>query len=123
MSLWLMIFGGALALFWGAAHIFPTRSVVAGFGELSSDNRRVLIMEWIAEGLTLIFLGVLVLLVCPSVAVEHSARLAVRACAAMLVALATLSAATGARTSNLPMRLCPLVKLTAAGLLIAGTWG
>jgi hypothetical protein len=66
---------------------------------------------------------VLVLLVCPSVAVEHSARLAVRACAAMLVALATLSAATGARTSNLPMRLCPLVKLTAAGLLIAGTWG
>ena len=123
MSLWLMIFGGALALFWGAAHIFPTRSVVAGFGELSSDNRRVLIMEWIAEGLTLIFLGVLVLLVCPSVAVEHSARLAVRACAAMLVALAILSAATGARTSNLPMRLCPLVKLTAAGLLIAGTWG
>lgn len=32
MSLWLMIFGGALTLIWGAAHIFPTRSVVAGFG-------------------------------------------------------------------------------------------
>ena len=113
MSLWLMIFGGVLTLIWGAAHIFPTRSVMAGFGELAPD----------AEGMTLTFLGVLVLLVCPSVAVEHSARLAVRACAAMLVALATLSAATGARTSNLPMRLCPLVKLTAADLLIAGTWG
>ena len=30
MNLWLMIFGGALALIWGAAHIFPTRSLVAG---------------------------------------------------------------------------------------------
>jgi hypothetical protein len=122
MNLWPMIFGGTLILIWGAAHIFPTRSVVAGFGDLSPDNRRILTMEWIAEGMALMFLGVLVLLVCRSVAAEPSARLAVRACAGMLVALATLSAATGARTKPLPMRLCPLVKVTAAGLLILGTW-
>jgi hypothetical protein len=122
MNLWPMIFGGTLILIWGAAHIFPTRSVVAGFGDLSPDNRRILTMEWIAEGMTLMFLGVLVLLVCRSVEAEPSARLAVRGCAGMLVALATLSTATGARTKVLPMRLCPLVKITAAGLLIFGTW-
>jgi hypothetical protein len=94
MNLWLIIFGGAIILIWGTAHIFPTRSVVAGFGDLAPDNRRILTMEWIAEGMTLMFLGV----------------------------LATLSAATGARTKSLPMRLCPLVKITAAGLLVFWTW-
>jgi hypothetical protein len=122
VNLWLMEAGGAISILWGAAHIFPTRSVVAGFGVLSTDNRRILIMEWVAEGLTLIFIGVLVLLVCRNAGMEASARLVVRAIAVMLTAMAALTAATGARTGVLPMRLCPFVKLTAAGLLIAGSW-
>jgi hypothetical protein len=122
MNLWL-ISGGALCLIWGVAHLFPTRSVVAGFGELSPDNHRILTMEWLAEGMTLMFLGLVVMLVSRDVAVEASARLVVRACAGMLVALAALSAATGAQTRILPMRICPWVKFTAACLLVAGSWG
>ena len=45
---------------WGVAHLVPTRSVVAGFGAISVDNRRVLRMEWVAEGLMMVFVGVLV---------------------------------------------------------------
>jgi hypothetical protein len=41
----------------------------------------------------------------------------------MLVIMAGLTAATGARTSILPMRFCPFVKLTSAALLLVGSWG
>jgi hypothetical protein len=54
--------GGVLVL-WGVAHIAPTRSVASSFGSLSVDNRRVLVMEWVAEGFTHIFVGLLVILI------------------------------------------------------------
>ena len=41
----------AVLLTWGAAHLLPTRAVADGFGNISQDNRRVLVMEWIAEGI------------------------------------------------------------------------
>jgi hypothetical protein len=43
-----------LVSLWGVAHLVPTRSVVAGFGSISLDSRRVLTMEWMAEGLTML---------------------------------------------------------------------
>lgn len=59
----LLIIGAALPLIWGIAHIFPTRSVVSGFGEISPDNRIIIAMEWIIEGVALIFIGVMVIIV------------------------------------------------------------
>jgi len=43
---------GAIAL-WGVAHVLPTRRVVVGFEPLSTDNRRVLVQEWLAEAVTM----------------------------------------------------------------------
>lgn len=37
---------------WGVAHAVPTRQVVAGFGPITVDNRRVLLQEWLAEAFT-----------------------------------------------------------------------
>jgi hypothetical protein len=48
---------------WGVAHLFATRGVVTGFGELTPDNRRIITMEWTVEGVTLVSLGMLVALV------------------------------------------------------------
>jgi hypothetical protein len=31
----------------------PTRKVVAGFGPISADNRRVILQEWLAEAFTM----------------------------------------------------------------------
>lgn len=45
----------------------------------------------------------------------------IRAYAIMLLVLAGLSAMTGARTSVLPMKICPFVKTACAVLLFAGT--
>ncbi len=39
----LLYSGSAFILFWGVAHLFPTRSVVSGFGEISIDNKRIII--------------------------------------------------------------------------------
>ena len=114
--------GAAISFLWGLGHLMPTRNVVADFGEISADNRRIITMEWILEGLTLSFLGVLVALVVHLVGVGQPATVIVaRACAAMLFLMAGVSAATGARTSVLPMKLCPIVKSVAAGLMVAGT--
>lgn len=38
---------------WGVAHVVPTRQVVAGFGPVGADNRRVIVQEWLAEAFTM----------------------------------------------------------------------
>jgi len=55
----LLYLGSALPLVWGASHLLATKSVVKGFGDISLDNRRIITMEWIVEGVALIFIGVL----------------------------------------------------------------
>lgn len=122
MSAVLLYTGSIMILAWGVAHLMPTSGVVRGFGPLSEDNRRIITMEWIAEGMTLCFIGLLVLI--PVVTAGADTRIVVfaaRSCAAMLLVLAALSSFTGARTSILPMRLCPVVKTFVAALFLAGT--
>jgi hypothetical protein len=63
----LLYAASALVSAWGLAHLVPTRAVVAGFGPISVDNRRVLTMEWVAEGITMLFVGVVWFKACPFV--------------------------------------------------------
>lgn len=117
----LLYIGSAVAIVWGIAHMVPTRSVVSGFGPISVDNRRILTMEWLAEGASLCFLGVLVLLVTVLAGPQAGAALIVYvAAAAMLLVMAGLTLFTGARTSIVPIKVCPAVKTVAAVLIILG---
>ncbi|MFH0847077.1 MAG: hypothetical protein V1894_03330 [Chloroflexota bacterium] len=116
----LLIYAASIVItIWGVAHIIATKSVVAGFGAVSPDNRRIITMEWIGEGLALCFIGVLVALVTildePTTQATFTVYLA---SAVMLLVMAGLTATTGARTSILPMKLCPWVKTAAAVLII-----
>ncbi len=116
-----LLYAGAAAIFlWGAAHVAATRGVVAGFGELSPDNRKIITMEWIAEGLALCFVGALVFVA--RVFLGGAGGVVYLASAAFLLVLAVLSSFTGARTSVLPMKLCPFVKTAAAAAFILGTF-
>lgn len=109
--------GAGIIFSWGIGHLIPTRSIVSGFEDLSADNRRIITMEWLAEGLTLCFLGVLVVASVLVVGADHrAARVVARACAIMLFVMAGVSAFTGARTAILPMKLCPYVK-SAVGIM------
>ena len=53
-NLILLYSGSAFISLWGVAHLFPTRSVVSDFEEISLDNKRIITMEWITEGIALI---------------------------------------------------------------------
>ena len=107
----LLYVGSIVIILWGIAHIIPTKSVVGGFGSLSIDNTRIITMEWVAEGMTLMFIGILVLvstwIIGPS---SPAGRLVFSAAAGMLFVMAVWSGFTGARTSILPMKACPFVK-------------
>jgi hypothetical protein len=115
--------GSALAVIWGAAHLAATRSVVNGFGEISRDNRLIITQEWIAEGVAMIFVGVLAVLVTAIEGPGDPVSLIVyRASAGVLVILATLTAATGARTPIVPFKICPFLLTIVAALFVVGSF-
>jgi hypothetical protein len=118
----LVYIAAAVTCAWGIAHLFATRGVVAGFGELTSDNRRIITMEWIVEGVALISLGSLVAAV---TAVDGSSSVSSAAYAvaiATLAVLAVVSLFTGFRVAFLPFRLCPFIFGASALLIAAGAW-
>lgn len=116
--------GAAVVILWGIAHIaIPTRSIVDGFGPISPDNRRILLMEWLMEGVLLIFIGAVVASVTLLAPVtEPSVMVVYRVSAAVLVVMAFVSHFTGARTAILPMKLCPAIFLIAATLIFLPTF-
>lgn len=119
----LFYFGAAVIFLWGLGHLIPTRNIVAGFGFLSLDNKRIITMEWLAEGLTLCFLGILVAIMVSHVGPAQTAtHLVARICSIMLFVLAVVSAFTGARTTILPMKLCPFIKSGVAIIWMAATF-
>ena len=118
----IMLYVGSIVITaWGVAHILPTKSVVTSFGQISEDNKLIITMEWIAEGLTLSFIGLLVLFISIFVGSQNPGSLIVyRLSAVMLVIMAGLTLLTGARTSIVPIKICPLVKATVAILFFLG---
>ena len=120
MDLILLYLGSGLTVIWGVAHLFPTKSVVQGFGEISIDNKRIITMEWIIEGLALIFIGVLVFTVTvidPSNVVSTAVYFI---SVIMLLVMALLSLFTGFKISFLPFKLCPFIFTTSAVLIVIG---
>lgn len=118
----LLYIGSALPLFWGAAHLFPTRSVVRGFGNISLENRRIITMEWIIEGVSLIFIGAIVASV---TYVDHTSaisRTIYWICFIMLNTLSGISLLTGFKVSFLPFKLCPLIFTTSSILILLGSY-
>ncbi|MBM3701307.1 MAG: hypothetical protein FJW68_10430 [Actinobacteria bacterium] len=119
----LIYISSAVIIIWGIAHITPTKSVVAGYGDISRDNKLVFIMEWIAEGITLIFIGALTLLINILNGYQNPASLNVfRISAVMLIIMAVLTAFTGARTKIVFFKICPFVKTIAAVLLLLAVY-
>jgi len=117
----LLYLGAGIIILWGIAHLIPTKAIVDGFGPISVDNRRVIAMESIAEGLTLCFIGVLVILVTSLGGYQSSvANIVYLACGVMLLIMALLTAMTGARTPILPYKICPVVKTVVAILFFLG---
>ncbi len=92
MTNYIMLYTGSMILIgWGIFHIVPTSRLIKFFGSISEDKKRIITMEWIAEGLTLCFIGTLVLFV--THLTDSPSRLSnvvFRASALMLVVMAVV---------------------------------
>ncbi len=90
------------------------------FGDISADNKNIITMEWIVEGISLIFIGILIAAVTaiePKTPVSTAVYLASSSC---LIILAIISLFTGFKIGFLPFRLCPIIFSSSAILIILG---
>ncbi len=113
----LLYLASLLLVVWGVVHLFPTKNVVKGFGDISLDNQHVITMEWINEGVMLIFIGVLTAAVTLVDPTNLVARTVYWLAIIMLNALSIISLFTGSKVNFLPYRLCPII-FTGSSLLI-----
>jgi hypothetical protein len=117
----LLYLGAFFTFAWGVAHLFPTRSVVKGFGEISQDNQRIITMEWIVEGVSLIFIGLLVAIVTLVESGSSLARVVYCLCFVELNVLSIVSLFTGFKVNFLPFRLCPVIFTGSSVLILLGS--
>jgi len=118
----LLYIASAITGLWGVAHLFATRGVVTGFGDLSPDNRRIITMEWITEGIALISTAAFVAVATafkPEAPVSDAVYMVA---IGTLVVLAVVSLFTGFRIKFLPFRLCPFLFSVSAVLIAWGAW-
>ena len=114
---------GSFLLFgWGIAHLFPTRNVVLGFGDISLDNKRIITMEWITEGVALIFIGLLVAVATYLDRTSLVSKAVYWTSFAALNVLSIVSLFTGFRNSFIAFKLCPLIFSSASALIIIGAY-
>ena len=116
----LLYAGSALTGLWGLAHLFPTKSVVRGFGDITIDNEHIITMEWILEGVALVWIGALVATVTAVDATTIVSRSVYIVSAVGLLVFAGVSVFTGFKVKFLPFRLCPFIFTSAAILILLG---
>ena len=107
-------------LAWGIAHLFPTNSIVEGFGGISIDNQRIITMEWIIEGVALIFLAVIIASVTYIDYTSIISKTIYLIAALMLITLTVVSFFTGFKINFLPFRLCPVIFIASSVLILLG---
>ncbi len=118
----LLYVGSAFLLFWGIAHLIPTRNVVRGFGEISPDNKRIITMEWIVEGACLIFMAAIVSMLTFIDYTNGISKLVYWISFLMLNILSIISLFTGFKVKFLPFKLCPAIFATASILILVGSF-
>jgi hypothetical protein len=113
-----VLIGAILTLLWGISHLFPTKNVVKDFGEISQDNKLIITMEWIIEGASLIFIGLLVILISFLGGIENKVVIYVNIISSvMLFSLAVISLFTGFKVNFIVFKLCPVI-FTVSGIFI-----
>ena len=118
----LILIGCGVLFLWGIAHIFPTKMIADGFGDIGKDNRITIIMTWASEGFTMLFVGALVSLFVIIGEIDTTGgRIALWLSAGFLGFLAFWHAITGARTKVIPMKLCPFIIGTSAVMILVGS--
>ena len=118
----LLYLGSALPFIWGISHLLPTKSVVSEFGDITLENKRIITMEWIIEGVALIFIGVIVATVTYIDYTHTISRAIYWLSFLMLNTLSAISIFTGFKINFLPYKLCPIIFTSSSSLIIIGCY-
>ncbi|MHB8055936.1 MAG: hypothetical protein ACYDH3_11885 [Candidatus Aminicenantales bacterium] len=118
----LLYVSAALTGLWGVAHLFATKGVVKGFGDLKTANRRIITMEWIVEGVALLSIAAFVVAATAADPASSVSTAVYAVAIGALVVLAIVSLFTGFRVAFLPFRLCPIIFTISALLIAWGAW-
>lgn len=114
--------GAGFTTLWGIAHLFPTKNVVSDFGDISPDNRHIITMEWIVEGVALIFIGVLVAMVTFVNAASPVSQAVYWLTFIGLNVLSIVSLFTGFKVNFIMFKLCPIIFSGASILILLGIY-
>ena len=119
MATVLALLAAGVVVLWGVAHVIPTRNVLA---PITVDNRRVVLQEWLVEAAAMWGIAALVI-VCTVVggAASEVTSWVYRVAASLLVALAVVTALTGARTKVIWFKICPVLLTSSAVLLLVAS--
>jgi hypothetical protein len=118
-----LIYGASIVTcLWGVAHLAATRGVVKGFGDLTADNRRIITMEWIAEGVALISTAAFVAAVTAIQPGALASQVVYAVAIVTLLVFMIVSFFTGFKVAFLPFKLCPLIFGVSAILICWGAW-
>lgn len=112
--------GGSITFVWGVAHLFPTKSIVKGFGNISIDNKHIITMEWIIEGIALMFIGIIVIGVTIVDSTSNVSLFIYFSSILALLILTIVSLYTGYKVNFLPFKLCPFLFSSSAILIFVG---
>lgn len=116
----LLYIGAAITFLWGVAHLFPTKNVVRGFGDITADNKNIITMEWIIEGAALIFTGIIVAGTTIIGEGNNVTTFLYVSSSVFLIVLAVISLFTGFKVKFLPFKLCPVLFTLSAVLILIG---
>ena len=133
----LLSLGAILLLSCGSIHIFLTKSIISGFNNMSEENKKITFMEWIVEGLTLYFIGILVLIITLSgLSEEFVSKILFGASFILLLIMTILSLMTviNLRIDDLTLQpnikkiikvhftSCPIIRFTSGILFLLGSF-
>jgi hypothetical protein len=93
---------------------------VRNFGDISKDNKHIITMEWIIEGVVLIFIGAITIGVTIVDFSSDVSAFVYYALSIVLLILVIISLFTGFKVNYLPFKLCPLLFTVSAILILLG---
>lgn len=92
------------------------------FRPYKKENKHIITMEWIVEGVALIAVAAFVAVVTAIQSDALAAQAVYIVAMVTLIALAVVSIFTGFKVPFLPFKLCPFIFCTSALLIYLGGW-
>jgi hypothetical protein len=116
----LNIIAAVLTMALGIVYLIRTGAIRKDFKIILKGLQKVLTMTLVWQGLTLVFIGLLVLVLALSGQREHIAKSVSYMCGAMLLVLGVVTGATGGQSEYILFRIGQFAQVVAAILIFAG---